>query len=39
MKPRDRDGVVDTRLNVYGVQDLKVAGESSLVQCLIYNRY
>ena len=28
MKPRDRGGVVDTRLNVYGVQNLKVADMS-----------
>ena len=26
MKPRERGGVVDERLNVYGVQNLKVAG-------------
>lgn len=26
MKPRDKGGVVDERLNVYGVQGLKVAG-------------
>ena len=26
MKPREQDGVVDERLNVYGVQNLKVAG-------------
>jgi hypothetical protein len=26
MKPRDQGGVVDERLNVYGVQNLKVAG-------------
>lgn len=26
MKPRDQNGVVDARLNVYGVQGLKVAG-------------
>lgn len=28
MKPSQRGGVVDTRLNVYGVRGLKVAGES-----------
>ena len=27
MKPREQDGVVDERLNVYGVQNLKVAGK------------
>jgi len=26
MKPRDQGGVVDERLNVYGVENLKVAG-------------
>jgi hypothetical protein len=26
MKPREKGGVVDQRLNVYGVQNLKVAG-------------
>ena len=26
MKPRDKGGVVDPRLNVYGIQGLKVAG-------------
>ena len=26
MKPRDRGGVVDASLNVYGVQNLKIAG-------------
>lgn len=25
MRPRERNGVVDSRLNVYGVQGLKVA--------------
>lgn len=25
MKPRERGGVVDSRLNVYGIQNLKVA--------------
>ena len=28
MKPRNKGGVVDTRLNVYGVQNLKVADMS-----------
>ena len=28
MKPREREGVVDPRLNVYGVQGLKVADMS-----------
>ena len=28
MKPREQGGVVDPRLNVYGVQNLKVAGEN-----------
>ena len=27
MKARDKGGVVDERLNVYGVQGLKIAGE------------
>ena len=26
MKPREKGGVVDERLNVYGVQNLKIAG-------------
>ena len=26
MKPRGQGGVVDARLNVYGVQNLKIAG-------------
>jgi hypothetical protein len=26
MKPRDQGGVVDERLNVYGVKGLKIAG-------------
>ena len=28
MMPREKGGVVDSRLNVYGTQNLKVAGES-----------
>ena len=28
MKPRDKGGVVDSNLNVYGVQNLKVADMS-----------
>lgn len=27
MKPREKGGVVDARLNLYGVTNLKVAGE------------
>ena len=27
MMPKEKKGVVDSRLNVYGVQGLKVAGE------------
>ena len=27
MKPREQGGVVDARLNVYGVQNLKIAGK------------
>lgn len=30
MKPRDIGGVVDPNLNVYGMQNLKVAGMSIL---------
>ena len=30
MKPREKDGVVDKELNVYGTQNLKVAGISLL---------
>jgi len=29
MKARDQGGVVDERLNVYGVENLKVAGAKS----------
>lgn len=31
MKPRQQGGVVDSRLNVYGVRGLKVAGESHYI--------
>ena len=31
MKPREQDGVVDERLNVYGVQNLKVAGNDPTI--------
>jgi GMC oxidoreductase len=30
MKPRQQGGVVDPRLNVYGTQNLKVAGKFSV---------
>ena len=30
MKPRDQLGVVDKDLNVYGTQNLKIAGTDSL---------
>ena len=29
MKPKEEGGVVDSRLNVYGVQNLKIAGQFS----------
>ena len=31
MKPRERGGVVDARLNVYGVQNLKIAGNLLII--------
>lgn len=31
MRQREKGGVVDSRLNVYGVQGLKVAGQSILL--------
>ena len=34
MKPREQGGVVDERLNVYGVQNLKVAGKLFLLLIL-----
>lgn len=33
MKARERGGVVDERLNVYGVQGLKVVGASTVGFC------
>ena len=35
MKPRKQGGVVDERLNVYGVQNLKIAGNYPVVICYI----
>ena len=29
MKPKEEGGVVDSRLNVYGVQNLKITGQFS----------
>ena len=31
MKPREKEGVVDDRLNVYGVQNLKIAGNLFII--------
>ena len=45
MKPRDKGGVVDSRLNVYGGEGLKVADMSicptnvSCVSCLLVSIY
>ena len=36
MKARDKGGVVDERLNVYGVKGLKIAGESFLCSLHLY---
>lgn len=33
MKPREQGGVVDSKLNVYGVQGLKVADVSTAMCC------
>lgn len=35
MKPREEDGVVDKVLNVYGTENLKLAGISSRLRMLI----
>jgi alcohol oxidase len=35
MKPRDKGGVVDERLNVYGVQNLKIAGKLSCFRTIM----
>ena len=37
MKPRERGGVVDSKLNVYGTQNLKVAGTLSICSRKIKN--
>jgi alcohol oxidase len=34
MKPRSDNGVVDSKLNVYGTQNLKVAGRLSFLRFL-----
>ena len=39
MKPRERGGVVDPRLNVYGVQGLKVADMSNCPSNVAANTY
>jgi alcohol oxidase len=36
MKSRDQGGVVDERLNVYGIQNLKIAGRESLSPLVTY---
>ena len=35
MKPREEGGVVDSKLNVYGVDGLKVAGACG-IGCIVY---
>jgi hypothetical protein len=37
MKPREQGGVVDARLNVYGTQNLKVAG--MFFACSLFRRH
>ncbi len=39
MKPRDHNGVVDARLNVYGIQNLKVADMSIAPSNVSANTY
>jgi len=39
MKPRERGGVVDPRLNVYGIQGLKVADMSIAPSNVAANTY
>ena len=36
MKPREQSGVVDARLNVYGVQNLKIAGNFPITHSFGY---
>jgi hypothetical protein len=38
MKPREKGGVVDPKLNVYGVENLKVAGRSPHYGCGPFRR-
>ena len=35
MKPREQGGVVDERLNVYGVQNLKIVGNYPIIIIII----
>jgi len=35
MKPRAEGGVVDKYLNVYGTENLKIAGESSMFNLIV----
>ena len=39
MKPREQGGVVDARLNVYGVQNLKIAGNNSTILFQMFVKY
>ena len=36
MKPREQGGVVDERLNVYGVQNLKIVGNYPIIIIIIF---
>lgn len=35
MKPKESGGVVDSKLNVYGVEGLKVAGRLKIISVLV----
>ena len=39
MKPREQGGVVDERLNVYGVQNLKIVGNYPSIIIIICDIY